>query len=503
MRMRQYVLFPLIAGLCVLSVLTVYFHVSRNQKRVHAYGTQQLSPRIPAPTPHYPLTYDESAQMLLRADNNEMRQHAWAVLDSLVGNQQNNYEAKWDSSTTPWENKCNLHLFGQKIGCTPPAATSATDCRLQKPSITSVTLPWIEFTAQQEAFTEGIHPKTSLTSANEFLSSVRYNAQAADFIREHCLYLEEDSTKTKGIAHLTDADQFDPQAVIVKLIWATPDAIGQIHVWLPSQANTLTGKGTFSKWPYVKVDLADNSCPAGSAFKTYDTSGSPTSGATVPLGCFYSREYPCAIVSTIEPTTVGSVTCGARHTFRAILMGAHIITAEQKNWIWTTFWWTPDPTDDPRLANQPPSLSGRGPWRFFAMNQAMSAVDPKEPTNNPYPVAYNPYSDNLNHIAYNPYIEGPGENSMGSNCMYCHNMAALPPQGSSVTATQVIHSGMPPRCAYAASPQPNCDLSGLILPDDPYFQHALPTHLLWSLVDNLEPDRSPDPDPKNSKRKHK
>lgn len=435
------------------------------------------------------MTYAETQDLRSNGTKEEQRQHAWAILDSLVGNQTNNFEASWDSEAHPWENKCSLGLFGDQDICKRPDPISPTDCRLPVPTTASLVGPGWEVTRQQKTFSASLKEKDRFKQGTEFLSSVRYNQAAASFIRENCLYTLEDSSKTKGVLHLSAADPVDTKAVIVKLIWAIADHANMIHVWDPLRADELTGQGSTSVYPIVKVDFTlTKSCPADTypGFKSYDEGKPSVPGSTVPIACFYHRSYPCEALNRVDPITVGQAySCAPGNNFEAILMGAHIITAEQKDWVWTTFWWTPAPAVDPGYKNSPPSMQKRGPWRFFAMNQTMSLTNSK----------------GIHNIAYSPYIEGSGQYSTKSNCMYCHGMAALPPQNSTITAGQVIGSGMPPPCVYNLQPGHKCDTSGLLLPTDPFFSRATGTHQLWSLVDNLAPDRKPDPEPKN--RKHK
>ncbi|QEE27059.1 hypothetical protein FTW19_02950 [Terriglobus albidus] len=437
------------------------------------------------------MTHDEIQQMISRNDQSEIRAHGWAVLTSLLSkdpqgeNGNSGYVADWDRLNGQWENKCTLGLGGNSSRC---RIVNNSDCPLPKPQNATRFATFMEVPTQQIDFTK-LHsnapqaPALPAPSALAFISSIRFNPKASDFIRRHCLH------QAQGIESLARESeqnrQFDNTSVIVKLIWATPDPRHQVSVWNPAFAKRKNDGDSVlpnvDQWQRVKVDVNDPSpCSVSShpGFKTFAPDRPPTTDSTVPINCFYHRYYPCELLDGgLAPSSVGQVNhCRHGKFFYALLMGVHIITAEQHDWVWSTYWWTPNPKEDTRHDDQPPSVAQYGPWWFYAMNTTMSPTVPLEEDGSP-------------HIAFNPYIEGPNHNATSSNCMYCHQMAVMRPGSSKITAEQAIRSGSPPPCAYKHPLPTGCPLTDILPYNDAYRRDATATHFLWSVADNQDPER--------------
>lgn len=465
----------------------------RTSAAVHAMDALDLSI-----ADRYPLTHNDIQQMILHGNEDEMREHGWVTLANLVSDDgtprqdgNSSYEAAWDSATTPWADKCALGLGGKSPNCKALPTRNSTDCRLvapnQSPNKTKLETPIQQVDAASES--RELLPRVPQLPVSEtppiaFISTVRYNPQAASVIREHCLYLSEGTIggQQVGIKNFVDSvDQFDPASVIVKLIWAVPDKNGHIHVWNPALAINHTNTGSPDSWPFVTVDTNSTSaCNADQypAFKPNTKDDPPSAEVKVPIGCFYHRQYACTLLDNdIRPSTTGSIYhCPRTQQFQAILMGVHVITAEQHDWVWNTYWWTPDPNNDPGHRNQIDAVAQRGPWRFFAMNVAMSPNTPPDVGGKPP------------HIAFNPYLEGPAENSTVSNCMYCHKKAVIYSDGSRSVISELA-KGSPPSCAYMTPWPTDCSAPPANY-DAPYEVGAIPTHFLWSLSDNLDSVRA-------------
>lgn len=437
----------------------------------------------------YPLYESQIRQMIDSGSGAAARKHGWAILSSLVsrdGTQHDGnsgYEADWEHSS--WENKCTLGLGGQSMACgTIHYPLAGKPCQLPKPPEHKMDLPLdlplLETPVQQidlrlRSGVPGVmsHVVPAQARPSAFVSTVRYNPQAASFIREKCLY------SRAGISGLHEADQLDREAVIVKLIWAIPQQ-NVLGVWVPDMAHK-PDPGSPLYWPRVKVGLSDPSkCDSHTGYKPYQGVSPPPTGSVVPvvpLNCFYHRRYPCSLLTgRFDPSTVGqpSHCAPGQQFFYALLMGVHIITAEQRNWVWSTFWWTPNPVADPGHDGQPPDIGNRGPWWFYAMNIALDVNKPLDPK-------LDPVNHRL-HIAFNPYLEGPHANSTSSNCMYCHRLAVMRDKGSPITADQEVAAGLPKPCAYDRRP---C-ATGLMRVDASYYQGATPTHFLWSVAESVD-----------------
>jgi hypothetical protein len=98
---------------------------------------------------------------------------------------------------------------------------------------------------------------------------------------------------------------------------------------------------------------------------------------------------------------------------RAALVAMHVATKEIGNWTWQTFWWTPDPDDDPLSRDKPAAVTG--PFRSFAMQQAYYMTVPSGP------------AQGEDQVTFNPYLETAFANvGTTSNCMSCHQTATWP-----------------------------------------------------------------------------
>ena len=483
--MKQKSLRVMAALLCVVSLLACN-RFSKNKNNLHAMV--KVSAAVQPQTDltiasKYPLTNAEVSLMALRADETEIRHHGWTILEKMTtdndaprtdGN--SNYEALWDSDTTPWDTKCTLGLFGTNGNCPTRNPTSNTDCRLAPPTDKANTQPNLETPIQQ------VDPNGHLGSQNTsksvaLISSVRYNAAAARAIHDHCLYDRElkIGDQKEGLNNFTgDANQFDPSAVIVKLIWAIPDpATSHITVWDPAYGEAMTAP-KIAEWPTIKVNV-DTSVPCSANGFTSRRGQAPDT-SVVPVNCFYHRQYGCNLLrNDIQPSHFGGLFhCSTgQTTFQALLMGVHIITAEQHDWVWNTYWWTPDPSKDTLMAGQTDTIAKRGPWRFYAMQTTMSPSTPAA-------------KDGYARTAFNPYIEGVDtQNAAVSNCMYCHKRAVVYPKDTTLSVTADLAKGSPDRCAFMTPVPAGCSSPAADY-NAPYTSDQTPTHFLWSLADNVD-----------------
>ena len=142
-----------------------------------------------------------------------------------------------------WDNKCSLGLaasdlcasYGMKYESACPESVKA-----------SKTSP-LESAVQ----TMPVDPTTANVAAMP-ITSVRYNEQAARFIRSHCL---QDPARLKRL--IAGTDEFDSRAAVVKLIWALPDASGRLYVWQKQHGgHTAPGRSWARRtWTWKCLDL--------------------------------------------------------------------------------------------------------------------------------------------------------------------------------------------------------------------------------------------------------
>src|SRR5205823_2221982 len=110
----------------------------------------------------------------------------------------------------------------------------------------------------------------------------------------------------------------------------------------------------------------------------------------------------------------------------------HLITHEQPDWVWTTFWWSPNPTE---IEDRPDWVAKDPKLRYFNMRVTMNIG--KEPV-------------------FNPYLEATFEGGSKSHCIACHRNAAVQVTGDNPEKPTL--SFQPPAPADV-SKQPDCRLS--------------------------------------------
>jgi hypothetical protein len=408
-----------------------------------------------------------------------MRAHAWAILAALTDSQpgapsfNSAYVAQWDAQN--WENKCTLGLAPGNPLCGSSAPAKPDDCPLPIATPRVTLEPPIQLGGKQ--FTS--------------MASVRYNLSAARFIRERCLQtvsgLQRLAELEKDPSTSNLSSQFPGDAVIIKLIWAMPDANNPIGAWdnsLAQPGGNPNGIGqpniAGTPWRRVYVNM-DTAAPCNSRqYKTDKDTNYNRDTDAVPINCFYHRRFNCSEISGGSGVVPGNRTPCApgQTTIDVVLTGVHIITAELKNWVWTTYWWTNRPDDDTQFgADRPELFKHRGQWSFYSMNTALSVDTPTDP------------GDGLARICFNPYLEGPEANGTVSNCLYCHQMAVYRSSGKPGTTEEFI-AGHPRRCAYQKKITQDClqllqadaGNGSVLLPDAKYFEGAVGTHFLWSLA---------------------
>ena len=128
-----------------------------------------------------------------------------------------------------------------------------------------------------------------------------------------------------------------------------------------------------------------------------------------------------------------------------LLMGLHVITHEQAEWVWTTFWWTETPTE---VSEQPDWVKKDKKLRHFNMRTTVNMGE-------------DPDKDAIS----NPYIEGRAQGGSKAHCIACHRNASL-----SVTK---VNSGIH---LNATTPPPT---DWKILPDS---HNSIDMRFIWSIT---------------------
>jgi hypothetical protein len=100
-----------------------------------------------------------------------------------------------------------------------------------------------------------------------------------------------------------------------------------------------------------------------------------------------------------------------------LLMGLHVITHEQKDWVWTTFWWSPKPADD----DAKPDWAQKDE-KFCHLNMRIT-VEFRE--------------DQGQEPVFNPYLEATTKGGAKAHCIACHRNAMVKVTGTGTPSAQL------------------------------------------------------------------
>jgi hypothetical protein len=256
--------------------------------------------------------------------------------------------------------------------------------------------------------------------------AISFNPEAAGHVRKHRL-----ATRT-GLRAAGDAIPAFPRgAVVLKAVWYPVHHAGVtiVPIWDGEPA---------------QPDVAGNPARTWSRTIAVDPAGDDHVVAGVhhvPLDAFVHRtldsdeEVAAARTASRDP----SLELGDH----VVLIAMHISTKEIPDWVWATLWWHDRADEGPYAEHRPAALTG--PARNYLMDVAYSAQTPAEPDGSP-------------HVAMNPWLEARFPGGLHSNCVACHQRAAL----------------------GAADYLPVT--RGALRPGDPYFAGKVRTDFVWSLA---------------------
>lgn len=144
-----------------------------------------------------------------------------------------------------------------------------------------------------------------------------------------------------------------------------------------------------------------------------------------------------------------------------VLVAMHVMTKEQPDWAFQSFWWSDTPNDPVYGANRPIVPNAQGPWQHYLMTSTYGFPADANPSQWP--------------IAFNPYIELAAGHPIQTNCMNCHKRAAWPP----------FYASTSPHASYLAAGGPGAlDRFG---DNDAIFQGLLTVDNVWSVSDRASP----------------
>lgn len=264
------------------------------------------------------------------------------------------------------------------------------------------------------------------------------------------------------IANNTTVPPFPPEAISLKTVWwpVAKDKPTPLPVWDPGTDSTPpTGVHEYTTWKrVVVVDATRTNIPPNET-KTIIFHGSKPNSRVVGLDKFHYAKVDAQTAANINANDrlqgfiqdVFSDTSvfGPNRTLQEgdyiVFTGTHLTTKEIDDWVWATFWWDDRPDQGPYAADRTDNV--KGVWRNYLMSSSYDLNLPKE-------------SDGKPHISFNPWLEAHFPSGVLSNCMNCHQRAAIPPPPSFLP----VHRGNPD-------------------PSDPaYGPNKVRTDFLWSVV---------------------
>jgi hypothetical protein len=229
---------------------------------------------------------------------------------------------------------------------------------------------------------------------------------------------------------------FPRSAIAVKPVWYAVhrDRVTEIPIWDNDPAQPDADGNPSRTWRRtITID------PSLDASTDHNAGGEHVPGR-VPVGAFLYRVLETDAEVTAARGAARDPTLAAGDYLVVIAM--HVSTKEIPDWVWATFWWHDHP-DGPFGADRPATLTG--PAASYLMDVAYSAETPREADGSP-------------HVAMNPWLEGRFPDGLHSNCVACHQRAAL----GAVDYLPVTR--------------------GVTPTGDPYFDGKTTTDFVWSLA---------------------
>jgi hypothetical protein len=300
------------------------------------------------------------------------------------------------------------------------------------------------------------------------LSSILFNPLASQALKQAQLGEESilklavehaDREHKTGIERALREETFPAGSTIVKLIWyvipsnqnegvpvklySLKDAKVDTSAKVPETLNKI--RDWKSRY-FVYQENGSVKCP--------DLTLSKDASTRIPASCFYHFSIPASSPHDSKNKDIVQPKAGMQQPAVALLVGFHVmtLTAGNPNWMWMTFYWTPETTSD---------AGWRSPWDHYQM-KSTAAIREEEKQEHRY--------------CFNPYLEGTNPRGLHANCLSCHRLAAYSSspsqdptfaQGNNVLAPEEYESAAQRRKEQVE-----------------YFQHSVQTQFIWSIADN-------------------
>ena len=379
------------------------------------------------------------------ADHERIRRHAWMVWAGMTQPTDKNKLPVWAT----WPDSGQV-FDPNRIVFTPSGGISGLEQSGQ-----------FEFIPPTPPDSQLTRPPNVTICQMSPLVSVLFNRQATRDIRDSNLNRTESLLKMKG-----SVPPFDPKAVVVKAMWwpvRNDKAYSAVPVWneqlrYPEASGApkfnSCGNGPMTWRDVIALDINRSKVPKDErtdidfADPESETGRSRyTKVPVVPLRSIFS--VPAASVP-LSNEQIGLLNDLVRnfwppgiqfdaHNDFLVLVGLHFATREIENWFWATLWW-----HDPLEPDDDKPQNVEDVWRYYRMECAVDA----------------------DRIVFNPYLESRFSNGTLSNCLACHQRAAL------------ALENRPPEKFHTER--------GRIEPGNEYFRDKLRTQFLWSIPDRAK-----------------
>jgi hypothetical protein len=177
-------------------------------------------------------------------------------------------------------------------------------------------------------------------------------------------------------------------------------------------------------FPYDAVGIKTRWMPSSMSVPVFDTSADALTKTLAGEGTF----TPEKVKANPGPSQAYTMRLSEKTTSR--LVALHIMTKEQKDWIWITLWWSPDPNTD-FGADRPSTITGPfanykmcvatafderdpAPGSHFADPSLAAALDAAAAAGGEHAAGENPAT-----WCSNPYLETHSK-AARTNCIGCH-----------------------------------------------------------------------------------
>jgi hypothetical protein len=260
------------------------------------------------------------------------------------------------------------------------------------------------------------------------LSEVLLNFPNYNHIRSNKLFLVSELSKLRQtgaadpkIPNNKTIPPFPAASISLKTVWwpVAKDTPTAMPVWDPETNPLIPSGNPFSTWKrVVAIDPTRTNIPPNETTTINFLNVARPNSRVIGLDKFH-------FVQLDAQTAANAMANGRLASFVqdvlgrplqagdfTVFIGTHLTTKEIDDWVWATFWWHDRPDNGPFAADRPAAVSGV--WRNYLMSAAYDLNLPRE-------------ADNTPHITFNPLLEAGFRQGMVSNCMNCHNRAAVPP----------------------------------------------------------------------------